>query len=984
MGELSSLRDIVLLGNEGDFDSDDLCEDREDCGMVTSALDATTPDELLTPIAKLEKYIDSDNVFNRQIVARGLLDTFRYVVDSPEEKETVVQALGHMADDVEPSVRAELMEQIPHIAMFCQDNRDYFPDTVSRCIIPMITRYLLDTNVQVRKTSQAAVLVLLEQELIEKSDVENHICPVLLHLTGPDSTDDYRTEAVALLTKMAPLLGSEITVRVVLPRFSELCTDSLFHIRKVCAANFGDICSVVGSKHTEDILLEKFEYLCEDGVWGVRKACAECFTQVSLSVSHEKRKEDLAPVFVRLLCDQSRWVRMAAFQALGPFISTFADPGRTGLALNQDASHSVKFDEDLIRTPEVETTTVDNQNKRNRHHHHQKNQKHHKSPQQNHPTFMEIDENTGTTSTVIFLNKDASALNDSTDEANDLEEENIRVGVGELAFSLGDEDHSDKKMDEYNTFQYWRNPLPTIDLKVEQLGTESDDENDIYTSTTEITIGESEESHNDSDRSSSENASSAQDSQPAEDSNATNTVSEVTEQVSEVNLSPANEQTPEAGTGVEHQVQEASVENPQTASVSETEEGNVESAEKKLHTASVNEVTELTETVPNIGSEQVISQTLNEKATNMTFVNGVVQDMYDGSETESDDSSYEDKCRKQDVIPSDLLEHYLSMIDPLRAQAVDTEIAKHCAFSLPGVAYTLGRRNWHCIKDIYETLASDMQWKVRRTLAFSIHEMAVILGDQLTSSDLVPVFNGFLRDLDEVRIGVLKHLADFLKLLKPELRKEYLIRLTDFLQTDNQRNWRFRQELAVQLILLCDLYQPSDVIENIFPIAIALAGDRVAEVRILAYKLLSVTLKKVNEDGALYRRFIDDIVNRYAQSTRWFGRQTFAHLCQNLLAEEAITNKQFVSELLPQLIKLSTDNVPNVRIAVARLLAQHIIPSEYFNSKDNPEQEPLQKVIAQLREDSDRDVRFYATCSNNAYINFSDMELDGKLKKHLA
>lgn len=55
------------------------------------------------------------------------------------------------------------------------------------------------------------------------------------------------------------------------------------------------------------------------------------------------------------------------------------------------------------------------------------------------------------------------------------------------------------------------------------------------------------------------------------------------------------------------------------------------------------------------------------------------------------------------------------------------------------------------------------QWKVRRTLAFSIHELAVILGDQLTAADLVPVFNGFLKDLDEVRIGVLKHLYDFLK-----------------------------------------------------------------------------------------------------------------------------------------------------------------------------------------------------------------------------
>lgn len=51
------------------------------------------------------------------------------------------------------------------------------------------------------------------------------------------------------------------------------------------------------------------------------------------------------------------------------------------------------------------------------------------------------------------------------------------------------------------------------------------------------------------------------------------------------------------------------------------------------------------------------------------------------------------------------------MTDPARAQSVDADIAKHCAYSLPGVALALGRQNWHCLKDTYETLASDVQVK---------------------------------------------------------------------------------------------------------------------------------------------------------------------------------------------------------------------------------------------------------------------------------
>lgn len=64
---------------------------------------------------------------------------------------------------------------------------------------------------------------------------------------------------------------------------------------------------------------------------------------------------------------------------------------------------------------------------------------------------------------------------------------------------------------------------------------------------------------------------------------------------------------------------------------------------------------------------------------------------------------------KQDVIPQALLDHYLSMTDPSRAMNIDQDIARHCAYSLPAVAYTLGKRFWPCLQDLYETLASDMQ-----------------------------------------------------------------------------------------------------------------------------------------------------------------------------------------------------------------------------------------------------------------------------------
>ena len=54
---------------------------------------------------------------------------------------------------------------------------------------------------------------------------------------------------------MAPLIGKDMSEAIFLERFAALCVDPLFHVRKVCAANFGDFSSVVGMESTENVLV---------------------------------------------------------------------------------------------------------------------------------------------------------------------------------------------------------------------------------------------------------------------------------------------------------------------------------------------------------------------------------------------------------------------------------------------------------------------------------------------------------------------------------------------------------------------------------------------------------------------------------------------------------------------------------------------------------------------------------------------------------
>ena len=51
-------------------------------------------------------------------------------------------------------------------------------------------------------------------------------------------------------------------------------------------------------------------------------------------------------------------------------------------------------------------------------------------------------------------------------------------------------------------------------------------------------------------------------------------------------------------------------------------------------------------------------------------------------------------------------------------------------------------------------LVSDLQWKVRRTLAHSLHEVAKIVCTRIAEKSLLSVFESFFQDLEEVKVGV--------------------------------------------------------------------------------------------------------------------------------------------------------------------------------------------------------------------------------------
>ncbi|CAM4505934.1 unnamed protein product [Lepidochelys olivacea] len=945
MADLSLLQED--LPEEIDAFGVDDYSSESDVIIIPSALDFVSQDEMLTPLGRLDKYAASENIFNRQMVARSLLDTLKEVSDDERDCIAVLERISRLADDSEPTVRAELMEQVPHIAVFCQENRPSIPYAFSKYLLPIVVRYLADQNNQVRKTSQAALLVLLEQELIERYDVETKVCPVLIELTAPDSNDDVKTEAVAIMCKMASMVGKDITERLILPRFCEMCCDCrMFHVRKVCAANFGDICSVVGQQATEEMLvsllyrsqvveLPRFFQLCSDNVWGVRKACAECFMAVSCATSQEVRRTKLSTLFINLISDPSRWVRQAAFQSLGPFISTFANPSSSGHFFKEEESkntedhRSAEEDSEKIRDTEDVTTedvhsrtekppsdadfsdfTIKLENTMEDHNPVPSNSQ------------SETDYQTETFLCCTLSSESCGEIADENDQSSNF------CSIATLEESgLRSQETSLSEQELYNSFHFWRTPLPEIDIDLELQQTDQIMSNpEIREGTKDVTVPVFS---NITMATRKELEEMIENLEPhVDDPDVKAQVEVLSAALRASSLDPQEETTAGIGKGMDSQ-NELSIKDQLNY--------------KLIHDDTVSLISD---TVENIDSTLRYIHNDSDLSTNSSF-----------------SPEEERKSKVQDVVPQALLDQYLSMTDPSRAQTVDTEIAKHCAYSLPGVALTLGRQNWHCLKDTYETLASDMQWKVRRTLAFSIHELAVILGDQLTAGDLVPVFNGFLKDLDEVRIGVLKHLHDFLKLLHLDKRREYLYQLQEFLVTDNSRNWRFRYELAEQLILLIDLYSARDVYDYLRPIALSLCADKVSSVRWISYKLVSEMLKKLHmaSTSTFVVDLMNELVEKFCRCPKWSGRQTFVFICQTVIEDDCLPMDQFAVQLLPHLLHLASDRVPNVRVLLAKTLRQTLLEKEYFLNSANSHQEVVEQTIMALQMDDDNDVKYFAS-----------------------
>lgn len=278
-----------------------------------------------------------------------------------------------------------------------------------------------------------------------------------------------------------------------------------------------------------------------------------------------------------------------------------------------------------------------------------------------------------------------------------------------------------------------------------------------------------------------------------------------------------------------------------------------------------------------------------------------------------------------------ILDFYIKTIEEFYrsndiASQTDNDSLYNCAFNFPAILYLYGKDYWKDLKGIYLKMSTDKYFKVRKSLASSINEVASIIGKEETESVLIPIFDRFYREEGEIQKTIYKSMPKFLLNVQPEKRKLYLDKFKKLLKS--REKWRTKREYVEILGNLGGVFDDDLTFEQIFPVCLNMCFDEVSEVRIHAAK----SIKSLIKHFLTVERFkekIKDILKAFAMSLKYIYRLLFIYLAKEMVNDVEIFNEYFFDYVE----KLSRDKILNLQILLAGLILSMYEVKSY---RENP------------------------------------------------
>ena len=281
-------------------------------------------------------------------------------------------------------------------------------------------------------------------------------------------------------------------------------------------------------------------------------------------------------------------------------------------------------------------------------------------------------------------------------------------------------------------------------------------------------------------------------------------------------------------------------------------------------------------------------------------------------------------------------------------------ILSKCAFNFPALLDFFGKDSWTELKSSFNIMAKNKDDKIKLPLAASIGDISNIIGGDLTEEELLEYVNNFFTTSQnsEIKSKILENLPKIIRQINSTNKKNSYLEFLKFMITNKETKWRKRKTYAKIIGKFNNCYPKNIIYKRVFPIAIYFFFDDISQVRFCSAKHNSKLILQLITGDDEYKEKTLIIIKSFAQSINYKYRQLFIYMCLHLFENEKIFNEN----ISPLLIDLAYDQIPNVKIVLAKFINKILTKDKYKHLKNN---DTIKKIVKILKNDKNKEVLNY-------------------------
>ncbi|CAO3587754.1 unnamed protein product [Absidia cylindrospora] len=305
----------------------------------------------------------------------------------------------------------------------------------------------------------------------------------------------------------------------------------------------------------------------------------------------------------------------------------------------------------------------------------------------------------------------------------------------------------------------------------------------------------------------------------------------------------------------------------------------------------------------------------------------------------------------ESVTREDLVDLFVALIKDSEGEVKVVTIGQAPAFAKMIDEMTLVDKLLPCIKD----LVIDTNQNVRAAMASNISGLSPILGKDITVEYLLPLFLQLLKDeFPDVRLNVISKMENVNQVIGVERLSLSLLPAIVELAEDKQ--WRVRLAIIEYIPFLASQLGVTVFDERLLHLCISWLGDTVFSIRDAATTNLKQLVEIFGCDWA--KNTVIPQVMMMARNENYLYRMTTLFALSTMAL--SLTPEIIKDSILPTVLELVEDPIPNVRFNVAKSL--EVLTPILRNS---PATEALttsqvKPALEKLNGDVDMDVRWFA------------------------